>query len=208
MSGATFLKHLYFWHWRRSWNIGYPIINIDIWDLLYCLGSLLPRKHLADSALQGAVSVIWLLKAAQCWIIEFSFSIASWYCWKHGTAKNMTVSITKPICQLINKRAFPYQLLPLWITYAQVSLALWTMVLCFPPEEKQFSWDITKNYFGTHLKILPLPSVVFQQKLQERAGPSLAWERFWKRCQSSSQTQWSPWDSGRIVLLRVGQELV
>ena len=31
------------------------LLNIDIWDLLYCLGSLLPRKHLADNALQRTI---------------------------------------------------------------------------------------------------------------------------------------------------------
>ena len=31
------------------------LFNIDIWDLLYCLGSLLPRKHLADNALQRTI---------------------------------------------------------------------------------------------------------------------------------------------------------
>jgi len=48
-------------------------------------------------------------------------------------------------------------------------------------------WHSGQWYFVFLLKILPLPSVVFQQKLQERAGPSLALGQ-WPNCSVAGGT--------------------
>ena len=52
--------------------------------------------------------------------------------------------------------------------------------LTVAPPMQRLVWHSGQWYLVFLRRILPLPSVVFQQKLQERAGPSLAWKSSWR----------------------------
>ena len=117
------------------------LINIDIWDLLYCLGSLLPRKHLADKAPQRAVKRHVSTIAAQLtspslldhWVLVLHrlvilLEARHWeWEWRCDYFVYFIKMATKIIFNSMSKN--------LAITYAEISLALWTMVLSFPSQD-------------------------------------------------------------------------
>lgn len=53
-------------------------------------------------------------------ISVFSFSRASWYCWKQGTEKIIQLFVYSPIFS--------------FLTYAEICLTLGTMIFCFPSQ--------------------------------------------------------------------------
>ena len=100
------------------------IFNINIFSFIFFITSL------------SATRKFYLISV-------FSFSIASWYCWKHGTTMNIWY-----FSRLFGKAL----LLPM----------------------QRLVWHSGQWYLVFLLRMRPLPSVVFQQKLQESAGPSRA----------------------------------
>ena len=168
----SFLKaSLFFWHRRKLKHCLYPIQHWYIWDLLYCLGSLLPRKHLADKALQRVVKRHVSTIAAHSSITAGSLSSRSpsprdtvgstalrgrcdWFFFKDAIGRYWSL-----LPQIIEKSDFQI---------------LTAKILLLPMQ--RLVWHSGQWYLVFLLRIRPLPSVVFQQKLQERAGPSLAWE--------------------------------
>ena len=142
------------------------LINIDIWDLLYCLGSLLPRKHLADKAPQRAVKRHVSTIAAQ---LTPPSLLDHW------------VLVLHRLVILLEARHWEWgwrcDYFVLFYKNGNKNVKFCEQESCHYIPMQRLVWHSGQWYLVFLLRILPLPSVVFQQKLQDRAGPSLAWEK-------------------------------